>query len=106
MTGLLARLGRLNTNTMELDEAIELSTVAEALRDGYKRHQLSSPVLLDDSIRMLDRYIADRSRDVMEMELRELAQADAADMTAGERRDARKSRRAELESKLGKTTTV
>jgi hypothetical protein len=103
MTGLMARLHNLNLNKLELDEAIELSTQAEALREGYKRHQLSSPVWLDDAIRMIDRYIGDRTRDTMEMELRELAQADAADLTSAERRDQRKARRAELESKLGKT---
>ena len=100
MLGLMARLQRLDLNRLELDEAIELSMLAESLRDAYKRHQVSSPVWLDDSIRTLDRYISDRTRDVMEMELRELAQADAADLTASERRDARRKRREELESKL------
>jgi len=103
MLGLMARLQRLDLNRLELDEAIELSTLAEMLREGYKRHQLSSPVWLDDGIRSLDRYIADRTRDVMEMELRELAQADAADLTASERRDKRKARREELEAKLNPT---
>jgi hypothetical protein len=103
MTGLMARLQNLNLTRLELDEAVELSVGAEMLRDGYKRHQLVSPEWLDDSIRSLDRYIQDKTRDAAEMELRELAQADAADRTASERRDARASRRAELEVKLGKS---
>lgn len=106
MTGLRTTLQRLNLTTLVLDDAIELSTAAEALRTGYKSHQMNSPEWLDDSIRTLDRYITDRTRDAAEMELRELAQADAADRTAGERRAERAARRAELETKLGKPTTV
>lgn len=104
MEGLMARLQNLNINRLELDSAVELSTAAESLREGYKRHQLSSPEWLDDAIRQLDRYIGDQTRDKMEMELRELAQADAADRTASERRDARSVRRAELEAKLRATS--
>lgn len=106
MYGLMGRLSKLNLNTLELDEAIELSTSAEALRDGYKRHQMSSPVWLDDAIRSLDRYIGDQTRDRMEMELRELAAADASDMSVGERREARAKRRQELESRLKPAASV
>jgi hypothetical protein len=102
MTGIMARLMNLNLTRLELDEAVELSVLAEQLREGYKRHSLPSPEALDDAIRQLDRYIGDKTRDNAEMELRELAQADAADRTAGERREARSARRAELEAKLGK----
>lgn len=103
---LMARLQSLNLNKLELDEAIELSTSAEALRVGYQRHNVSSPVWLDDAIRTLDRYITDRTRDTMEMELRELAAQDAADMSASERREQRKARRAAIEARLGSTTGV
>jgi hypothetical protein len=99
---LMARLQNLTLAKMGLDEAVELCTQAEALRAGYVRHALSSPAWLDDGIRSLDRFITDQSRDAAEMELRELAQADAADKTAGERRADRARRRAELETKLGK----
>jgi hypothetical protein len=102
MTGLMARLQNLNLTRLELDEAVELSVGAEMLREGYKRHALPAPEWLDDAIRSLDRYIGDRTRDAAEMELRELAQAEAADRTAGERKEARAKRRAELEAKLGK----
>jgi len=103
MTGVMARLQNLVINRMELDEAIELSTWAELLREGYKKHQMSSPEWLDDGIRTLDRFITDKTRDKMEMELRELAQAEAADRTQSERREERAKRRAELEKRLGKT---
>src|SRR5580765_1736284 len=105
MTGLIRTLKALAQNpTVDLDDAIELSINAELLRDGYKRHQLSSPVWLDDAIRILDRFIGDQTRDRMEMELREIAQADAADMTSQERRDARAKRKAEIEARLHKPT--
>lgn len=102
MNGLMARLQAIVFNRLGLDEAVELSTAAEQLRDGYRKHQLSSPEWLDDAIRALDRFIADQTRDKLEMELRELAAQDAADMTASERRSQRASRRAELEARLGK----
>lgn len=102
MNGLMQRLQGIVFTRLQLDEAVELSTAAEQLRDGYRKHQLSSPEWLDDAIRSLDRFIADQTRDKLEMELRELAAADAADMTATERRTARAARRAELESRLGK----
>jgi hypothetical protein len=100
MNGLMSRLQNLNLTRLELDEAIELSVGAEMLRGGYKRHQLPAPEWLDDAIRSLDRYIGDRTRDAAEMELRELAQAEAADQTASERKTARAARKAELEAKL------
>ena len=106
MTGLRNALQNLNLTRLELDDAVELSIGAEQLRDGYKRHQLVSPEWLDDAIRSLDRYITDRTRDAAEMELRELAQAEAADRTSAERKEERARRRAELEAKLGKTATA
>jgi uncharacterized membrane protein YccC len=104
--GLMNRLQNLTITRLELDEAVELSMFAEGLRESYKKHQVSSPEWLDDAIRTLDRYIGDQTRDRMEMELRELAQADAADRTSAERRDDRKRRREELEAKLGKTVSA
>lgn len=101
---LMARLQGLNLTTRKLDEAVELSIYAESLRDGYRKHGLSSPIWLDDAIRLLDRVIADQTRDKMEMELRELAHADAADMSAPERKAARARRRAEIEARLAEKT--
>ena len=103
MTGLMARLQSLNINKLDLDEAVELSTLGEQLRDGYRKHGLPSPMALDDALRQLDRYISDQMRDRAEMRLRELAQEDAADMSAPERRAKRAQERAELEARLGKT---
>lgn len=102
---IMNRLQSMNINKLDLDEAVELSTLAKSLREGYERHQLSSPMILDDSIRQLDRYIGDQIRDRTEMELREIAQADATDMTAPERRAARAARREELEARLTKNRT-
>ncbi len=102
MNDMTGQLRSLNINRLDLDSAVELSTYAGSLREGYKQHQIASPEWLDDAIRQLDRYIGDQTRDKMEMELRELAQAEAADRTVGERREARAARRAELEAKLGR----
>lgn len=104
--GLLDRLQKLNLNAVDFDDAVELATQADALRTGYKRHNLPVPETLDDGIRELDRFIADRARDRAEMELRELKQADAADMTTTERRAARAKRIAELEAATGKVPTT
>lgn len=102
MSQLQENLKNLNVNRIDLDSAVELSASAYELRTSYARHQVPSPPWLDDAIRTLDRHITDLTRDRMEMELREIAQQDAADMTATERREVRAKRRAELESRLGK----
>lgn len=99
---LIGKLQNLNVLTMDFDEAVLLSTQAEALREGYKRHQLASPEWLDDAIRTLDRFIGEKVNDTLEMELRQIKQANAADMTSAERRDTRAKRQAEIEARLGK----
>lgn len=103
---LMDRLQKLNLTTLNFEDAIELATQADALRTGYKRHQVSSPEWLDDGIRTLDRYIGERTRDQQDMELRELRQAEAADKTVPERRTERAARIAELEKSLGKVPTT
>lgn len=105
MMSLSTRLQNLNLTNFDLDEAIELVTAAEGLRQGYEKH-LASPEWLDDAIRSLNRFIQTQAQDRVELRLRELNQADAADMTASERREARKKEREALEAKLGRTPTT
>lgn len=100
------QLQRLSLTTIDFDDAIEMSMLAENLRVTYARHGLASPVWLDDSIRGLSRHITDRMKDAAEMELRELDQQDAADMSKDEKRAQRAARRTELKAKLGQGEAV
>lgn len=106
MMTLSARLHNLNLTAFNVEEAIELGAGAEMLRGAYTRYEVPVPEWLDDSIRVLGRFIHDKSRDDMEKRIREIVQANAADMTPGERRDARRAELAALEAKLGRTPTT
>lgn len=103
---LIEQLKNLNIDREGLDELIVLSAQARAIDVEYEAQGTIAPEWLSDARRTLSREIKERTANQLEMRLRELEQADAADMTASERRTRRATERAEIERRLGKVPTT
>lgn len=103
---LIEQLKNLNIEKTSLDEMILLSASARALNSEYEANGTVAPEWLSDARRMLGREIKVRTQNQLEMRLRELEAADAADRTASERRADRAKEREKIEAALGKTVAV
>lgn len=98
---IVARLTSLNMDRSNLNELVEVLAEAKIVRTEFELHEIPTPEPLTEGIRTLNREIKSRSADSIERRLRELEAADVADLTASERREARKAERERLQAKLG-----
>lgn len=83
---MLQKLKNLDMERMDLDEAIELLSVANAMRVTYDAEQVEVPEWVDTSIRELKREIRSRQQDSRERRLKELKARREALATVDEKR--------------------
>ena len=100
VTDRIQELKTFSVDRMDLNEMIYLEADALHLRLAYEHRAIPVPEWLTDKIRELNTEIDRRKRDDLEKRLKELRAADAADMTASERREARKKEREAIEAAL------
>jgi len=96
----IEELKTFNADRLSVEEMLFLSADAQRLRDAYEARAMPTPEWLGDQLRTLNVEIDRRKRDDMEKRLKELKVADAADMTASERREARRVERERIEKEL------
>lgn len=84
---MLAELKALNTDKAPLEEMVALSAVAKIVRAEFEAKNVAVPTWLDDAQRALSREIAGRTRDALEMRLREVEQARVGLETTAEKRE-------------------
>lgn len=84
----------------ELLEVVALLVQAKAIRAEAEARNVPIPEFLDDTLRSLNRVIAERTRDARELELKEIAAEEARLLTAPEKRARLAERREKLEKEL------
>ena len=90
----------------DLDEAIWMVTQARAMRAGYEREQVESPEYLDNAIRTLERYIADKKLGRLELRRMRLRQEIDGNRSREERRRDAEAELAKIEAQIsGKQPT-
>ena len=94
------RLKNLNSDSLALDELIELAMGARNLRAGYESFSAAEPEWLGDAIATLTRDIRTRTADSIALRLREIEQAEAALLTASEKRTRLAEEKARLLERL------
>jgi len=97
-------LKNFNVDRLSVEEMVYLAVEAQRLREGFEARAMPAPEWLMDQIRTLNVEIDRRKRDDLEKRLKELKSADAADMTASERREARRLERERIEKELAGQT--
>lgn len=83
---MIQKLKNLDLERMDLDDAIELLTVANSVHATYDTEQVDVPEWLDTSIRELKREIRARQQDSRERRLKELKARREALATTEEKR--------------------
>lgn len=83
---MIAKLKNLDLERMDLDDAVELLTLANSLRITYDAEQVEVPEWLDTSVRELKREIRTRQQDSRERRLKELKARREALATTEEKR--------------------
>jgi len=94
---MIAKLKNLDMERMDLDDAVELLTVANSMRVTYDAEQVEVPEWLDTSVRELKREIRSRQQDSRERRLKELKARREALATPDEKRAKIEKEIAELE---------
>ena len=83
------RLLSLNAERMDLDDLVELSTLARQYRAEYEHHNLEVPEWLDNAIRAVKREIDAKTADLRAMRIRDLKATIAANKSRADKlRDA------------------
>lgn len=100
VTERLDELKNFNIERLSFEEMILLESDAQRVRAAFEQHTVPQPEWLVDQIRTLNIEIGRRKRDDLEKRRKELNAADAADMSASERREARKAERERIEREL------
>lgn len=100
----LSKLRALNTERMDLDEIVELTTVGRACEGTYKAHQLPVPTWLTDSLVTLDTELHARRRDALMARKKELEATSASLRTREERALQTARELAEVNDALGGVT--
>jgi hypothetical protein len=100
----IEELKSFNVDRLSSEEMIFLETDAQRLRAAYEQRAVPAPEWLTDQIHTLNVEIDRRKRDDLEKRKKELLAANAADMTASERREARKIELERIEKELAGTT--
>lgn len=106
VTERLDELKKFDVDRMSVEEMIYLEMDAQRLRSAYETRAIPSPEWLTEQIRVLNVEVDRRKNDDMQKRLRELKAADAADMSASERREARKAERDRIERELAGFATA
>lgn len=99
----LTELKAFDADRASFEEMVLIEDDALRVRTAFDRHAVPVPEWLTDVIRTLNVEIGRRKRDDLERRLKELRTADAADMSASERREARKAERERIERELAGT---
>jgi len=97
---MLAQLKSLDVDRLALDEAIGLAAYAKMVSAEYDARGVSHPEWLDDAIRTLNTDITARTRDALEMRLKEITAQRTQLMSADEKRAKLDAEEAALREKL------
>lgn len=97
---MIDRLKKFDANRMDIDELVEMFTVANAMKSTYEAENLELPEWLGDATRELKNEIKTRQRDSMERRLRELKSRREAVATPEEKRNKLDQQIAALEESL------
>lgn len=100
---MLQELKRLDLDRLALDEMLAYMAFAKGLHVEYGTRNIPAPEWLDDRIRQLNREIAARGRDALELRLKEIRAQKTQLMTPTEKREALAMEEAELTAKLAGT---
>lgn len=98
---MLEQLKRLDIDRISLEEMLALAAFAKSLHAEYDLRNIPSPEWLDDKIRLLNREIGARSRDALEMRLREVRAQQTQLLTPAEKRAKLAEEEARLQAQLG-----
>lgn len=101
---MLDQLKRLDVDRMQLDETLALAAFAKSLHAEYDARAIPAPEWLDDSVRTLNREISMRTRDALEMRLKEIRAQKTQLESAGEKRERLAREEEELTAKLAGTS--
>lgn len=99
---MLAELKRLNCDGVQLDELMAHAAFAKILRAEYEGKNITAPEWLDDAIRRINREITLRSKDALEMRLKEIRAQRTQLMTPTEKREQLEKEEAALQEQLAK----
>lgn len=83
---LLERICSLNENTIDLDDAIEMSAMGKVLVDTYTSFKMVAPSQLTDALASLNRLIEQKRNDLLRAKMRDLQGKRAALRTTEEKR--------------------
>lgn len=97
---MLQLLRSFNPDRADLEDMLALIVFARGLRAAHEEFKVAVPEWLDDKIRALNREIVGKTRDALELRLKEVRQAKTQLMTPSERREALAKEEAELEAQL------
>jgi hypothetical protein len=85
-----------------VDDAVELLAMARTLNAGYGEAELPLPEVVSEAIDSLNSYIQSKRKDELARQLKKLEAEAANDVTAEERRQARKASIEKVKAELGK----
>lgn len=97
----IAQLKALNTDRLDIEEAVSLSAFAGALQNEFESHGLATPDWLTDAQKRLSAEITAKARDQLEAELKRAKAKRETLKTAAEQRTETDARIAQLEKRLG-----
>lgn len=96
----IEELKSFNVDRMSSEEMIFLESDAQRLRSAYETRAIPAPEWVVETIRTLNLEIDRRKHDDLMKRKKELLAANAADMSASERREARKAELERIEREL------
>lgn len=99
----IEELKTFNVDRMSSEEMIFLESDAQRLRGAYETRAIPAPEWLTEQIRTLNLEIDRRKHDDLMKRKKELLAANAADMSASERRESRKAELDRIERELAGT---
>lgn len=104
-TGMLDKLKRLDLERIDLDEAVYLVAIGEAMKDVYATGSLETPQWLTDNVRELNREISNRMAESREKALRETELELASLRSREEKKQDLQAKADRLKAQLGRAVT-